>query len=776
MHNRIFNISLIFLIFLCSGVQAQNSSVIGETLAVNELHMVPDSGRSGQSIKISYTINNTDQFSAFQFDIILPSVMTYVQDSVWLFRRTDHIVIANQVNPQTLRILAYSLSNQPFTGNDGEVVRVMFNLDGSAGTYNVGLNNVTISNPIGQNILTGYFPGFIKITAPDISGNSDINFGEVSVLDTLSYEYHLYNTGNDTLFITEFSSIEDYFWVDTPFTQVIPPFDSSTFILKFHNIMKGIYSTTYTIRTNDPDEDPFYVDATALSFAPNYILIQNAEAFVRDTVVLKIDVDNYEQFIDFQVDLEFPDSLYYIPNSALLTNRKQDHILYETILSPNKIRLFSYSLNQLPFLDDTGTVATVNFVVGNDTGTFPLKLSGGVLFDSISQNIIRETIDGEIYVQRRPTFQLEATIADGWNMVSVPGFNINGQTIDSWWSGRDPATDVFIYDNGYQTVTSVTPGEGYWMKHIGIRTYNTGDEWPSDGIETVAHNSINAVAGWNLIGGYEDTVQTVNLTSTPPGLISGLIYGYSGSYYIVTEILPGFAYWIKLSDAGQINFPASFNKNSVYFVEYFKDNWGRIILSDASGRITTLFAVNGSVDVELYELPPKPPAGTFDVRFESDRIAENLSNIQKTIELSGIKYPLTVTVENMNMKLQDETGRLLNNQLMPDEKITINNNSINKLLVIAEELTTPTEYSLEQNYPNPFNPVTTIKFSLPEATSVKLNIYNTLGEKVAVLENRDFDSGYHSYEWDANSLASGIYIYELRTEKFVAMKKMILLK
>jgi hypothetical protein len=764
------------MIFLISGVQAQNNLVIGETLSVNELHMVPDSGRSGQPLKISYTINNTDQFSAFQFDIILPSVMTFVQDSVSLFRRTDHIVIANQLNPQTLRILAYSLSNQPFNGNDGEVVRVMFNLDGSAGTYNVGLNNVTISNPIGQNILTGYFPGFIKITAPDISGNTNIDFGEVSVLDTLNYGYQLYNTGNDTLFVTEFSSSETFFWVDTPLPNYIPPFDSITFILKFHNIIKGQYSTTYTIRTNDPDEDPFYLDATALSFAPNYILIQNAEAYVRDTVTLKIEVDNYEQFVDFQVDLEFPDSLYYIPNSASLTNRKQDHILYETILSPNKIRLFSYSLNQLPFLGDTGTVATMNFLVGNDTGTFPLHLSGGVLFDFNSQNIIRETIDGEIYVQRRPTFQLEVTVANGWNMVSVPGFNVDGQGIDSWWSGRDPGTDVFIYDNGYQTVTSVTPGEGYWMKHIGIKTYNTGDEWPADGIETVPHNPIDAVAGWNLIGGYEDTVLTIDLTTTPPGLISGPIYGYTGGYNIVSELLPGYAYWIKLTGTGLINFSSTFYKKSNNYVEYFKDSWGRIILTDAAGRTTTLYAVNGSVNLELYELPPIPPAGMFDVRFGSGRIAENLSNVVKTIELSGIEYPFTVTAENMNLKLQDESSRLLTNHLMSDEKIIISNNSINKLLVIAEELTAPAEYLLEQNYPNPFNPVTTIKFSLPEATNVKLNIYNTLGEKVAVLENGDLDSGYHSYEWNAGSLASGIYIYELRTDNFVAMKKMILLK
>ncbi len=148
--------------------------------------MLPDSGRSGYPVTISYTINNTDQFSAFQFDVILPSVLTFIEDSVWLFRTTDHFVIANQVNQQTLRIVAFSPTNQPFTGNDGVIVKIMFSLNGSAGTYDVGLNNVVISNPIGVNILTGYYPSYIKITAPDISGQTNIDFGEVTVLDTLS--------------------------------------------------------------------------------------------------------------------------------------------------------------------------------------------------------------------------------------------------------------------------------------------------------------------------------------------------------------------------------------------------------------------------------------------------------------------------------------------------------------------------------------------------------------------------------------------------------------
>jgi len=758
-------ITILSTVFLFVNVRAQ----------INELHMVPDSGRSGYPISISYTINNTDQFVAFQFDVILPSVLTYIQDSVWLYRTTDHFVIANQVDPQTLRIVAFSPTNQPFTGNGGEIVSILFDLNGSTGTYNVGLSNVTISNAIGTNILTGYYPGFIKITSPDISGENNLDFGEVSVLDTVSYGYQLYNTGNDTLFVTDFYSSETYFWVDTPLPVNIPPYDSATFNLQFHNIIKGQYSATYTIVSNDPDENPFYVDAAATSFAPNYIIVENAEAYVRDTVTLKIDVDNYEQFYNFQVDLDFPDSLFYVPNSAALTNRKQDHTIHESLLSANTIRLFTFSPGQLPFLGDTGTVATLDFVVGNDTGTFPLDLSGGILTDSISQNIIRGTIDGEIYVQKRPTFQLSVNVNNGWNMVSVPGFNPDGMGIDSWWSGRDPGANVFQYFSGYQTVTSNTPQVGYWMKHLGNNTYNTGDEWPAEGIESVVHYPINASEGWNLIGGYEDTVQTSELTTTPPGLIAGPAYIYTGGYIIVTELLPGSGYWLKLSATGYINFPNGVSNKNKQLKEFFKENWGKIIITDNSGISYTLYAVYGEVNLDQYELPPMPPAGMFDIRYGSGRIAEDINNSIQEIQMSGVAYPLTVKVEGMDITVMDGTGMIVNVNLKSGEEVVISDATIQKLMVTGELV--PAEYALEQNYPNPFNPSTTIEFSLPEDVSnVKLSIYNALGEKVAELVNGLLVAGKYQYQWNAKNVATGMYIYELRTDRFVSIKKMLLLK
>ncbi|MCW8817705.1 MAG: T9SS type A sorting domain-containing protein, partial [Ignavibacteriaceae bacterium] len=98
----------------------------------------------------------------------------------------------------------------------------------------------------------------------------------------------------------------------------------------------------------------------------------------------------------------------------------------------------------------------------------------------------------------------------------------------------------------------------------------------------------------------------------------------------------------------------------------------------------------------------------------------------------------------------------------------------------------PTAYSLKQNYPNPFNPSTTINFSLPAESDVKLVIYNMLGQEITTLVNEQIPAGNHSVIWNANNsggtqLTSGIYFYKLTASgtngsKFQDVKKMILIK
>ena len=88
----------------------------------------------------------------------------------------------------------------------------------------------------------------------------------------------------------------------------------------------------------------------------------------------------------------------------------------------------------------------------------------------------------------------------------------------------------------------------------------------------------------------------------------------------------------------------------------------------------------------------------------------------------------------------------------------------------------PSTFSLEQNYPNPFNPTTTVEFDLPHSEFVTLTIYNILGEEVTTLVSERLTAGKYKYDWDAGSLASGIYLYRIEAGDYVEVKKMVLIK
>lgn len=85
-------------------------------------------------------------------------------------------------------------------------------------------------------------------------------------------------------------------------------------------------------------------------------------------------------------------------------------------------------------------------------------------------------------------------------------------------------------------------------------------------------------------------------------------------------------------------------------------------------------------------------------------------------------------------------------------------------------------FSLEQNHPNPFNPATKISFSLPEATTVKLIVFDVNGREVAQLLNEFLNAGQHSVTFDASNLSSGVYFYRIEAGKFYKTRPMILLK
>jgi Secretion system C-terminal sorting domain len=93
-----------------------------------------------------------------------------------------------------------------------------------------------------------------------------------------------------------------------------------------------------------------------------------------------------------------------------------------------------------------------------------------------------------------------------------------------------------------------------------------------------------------------------------------------------------------------------------------------------------------------------------------------------------------------------------------------------------ENVQLPSKFTLSQNYPNPFNPSTEIRYSISQMSRVTLKVYNSLGQQIATLVDRQEQPGNYNVEFNASQLASGVYFYQLESNNSVSTKKMILLK
>jgi hypothetical protein len=169
-----------------------------------------------------------------------------------------------------------------------------------------------------------------------------------------------------------------------------------------------------------------------------------------------------------------------------------------------------------------------------------------------------DTFDGlGTFTPAQQSFQFTTTISNGWNLVSIPGIHPLNQDIDTWWTNRSPSSGVYQFNNGYQSVTTLVPGIGYWLDNSGETVYNTGDEWPSSGILPVKNSPISVNTGWNLIGVYNNTVAINQVITSPAGILTGSFYRFipNSGYQIATSLEPGYAYWIQSTSNGTIILP-----------------------------------------------------------------------------------------------------------------------------------------------------------------------------------------------------------------------------
>lgn len=174
----------------------------------------------------------------------------------------------------------------------------------------------------------------------------------------------------------------------------------------------------------------------------------------------------------------------------------------------------------------------------------------------------------------------------------------------------------------------------------------------------------------------------------------------------------------------------------------------------------------------------------------SIKVTNPTNEIMQNVQVNLISSPEWITFDTKSIQIENLVSGTSENALFTfsadgiaksneEELITFNikttsGQSWQKQFKVQAVL--PDKFELQQNYPNPFNPNTIIKFSLPKDNFVTLRVFNILGETVKLLLNEEQKAGVHSVDFNASSLASGVYFYSIEAGNFKAVRKMMLMK
>jgi hypothetical protein len=174
-------------------------------------------------------------------------------------------------------------------------------------------------------------------------------------------------------------------------------------------------------------------------------------------------------------------------------------------------------------------------------------------------------------------------------------------------------------------------------------------------------------------------------------------------------------------------------------------------------------------DESLYSITLEVDANTEvqPIGLASDwQVLTHVDGVTKRISMFGLTPVINPTMRVSNIQTTAFEARA---QFNESNWVTIQE-------TIEQDVLEPQEYLLSQNYPNPFNPVTQIQYNLPEQTHVRLEVFNSLGQKVMELVNTQQLAGSHTASFDATELSSGVYLYKITTPSFSQTKKMLLVK
>lgn len=394
--------------------------------------------------------------------------------------------------------------------------------------------------------------------------------------------------------------------------------------------------------------------------------------------------------------------------------------------------------------------------------------------------VINNTDIGSIEIVHKMEDTISTILATGWNLLSLPVIT-DDRSITTLYPSA--VTEAFEYSGSYIPVSSINYHKAYWIK------FNNNDTSSHIGIP-ITSDSLNVAEGWWMISSLGCPVIVEQMICNPSPC---KIYVFRGVYTSPSVINPGEGFWIKGPASLSYSCLKPFESRQSPGTLSQPHSMNKITFIDINGNKSTFFFSDNSGLTQNFELPPKPPSGSFDVRFESNTYVENFNQKYPEDRLRILLQPSESPIK-MEWDIKDshqivyEISQSSENgwrqSLIGRGKIDLPELE-NESLFLTKRQTDeiPRVFSLGQNYPNPFNPTTLIHFSIPEPSIVSIKVFNTLGQEIAVLvSNEKYPTGNYNITFKNTGISSGVYYYTMNATDFKgntlfqATNKMIVLQ
>lgn len=350
---------------LVSNSASGNSTIrlTASPYAQNEIRLGDASGMTDEEVTVPVILNNADAINGFQLEIKIPNELEYVDGSFVLSNRKQDHVATTSLTGEILNIVAYSPTDKPFAGNEGEIGSFKVKIVGSDNT-NLNIDNAKLaSNVDGKttDVLSGKSGCTIYIESPNMYVNRTLDFGRISIIEEDKQKsYTIRNWGSAPLTISAITFANGLFSIKEKMPITIEPSSEKTIMVVCEAKEAGDISTNMEIYSNDPQKRLFIVKIAGSIIAPDY-LTGTIEAN-RIGVNLHLSLDNYSNIFGIQFDINTTDNFTASADNVIITERGKNLSVNINPVSEGKLRVVAYVKNDQFISSGNSMIMTIKLV------------------------------------------------------------------------------------------------------------------------------------------------------------------------------------------------------------------------------------------------------------------------------------------------------------------------------------------------------------------------------------------------------------------------------